>query len=69
MDQKVLVAGDSFVESFDRLFKAHFCFNVHYAQVLEPFYEYVAAYIYGVLPPAKVRASVRSLASVTMSDL
>ena len=50
MDQKVLVAGDSFVESFDRLFKAHFCFNVHYAQVLEPFYEYVAAYIYGVLP-------------------
>ena len=55
LDQKVLVAGDSFVDSFDRLFKAHYCFNVHFAQVLVPFYEYVAAYIYGMLHPSKVR--------------
>ena len=37
LDQKVIVGGDSFVESFDRLFKAHYCVNVRFAQVLAPF--------------------------------
>ena len=55
LDQKVVVGGDSFGKSFDRLFKTHYYFNVRFAQVLAPFYEYVAAYMYGVLHPSKVR--------------
>ena len=67
LDQKVVLAGDGFVEAFDRLFKAHYCFNACYAHVLTAFYEFTAAYIYGILPPAKVKASVRALASLIMT--
>ena len=62
LDKTVVAAGAILVEGFDRLFKAHYVFNVEYALVLEPFYHFVVAYLYDIFPPSQVRASVRSLA-------
>lgn len=47
----------------DRLFKAHYTFNVHYALALHQFCEFLAAFLYGVIPATSVKAPLRSLAS------
>ena len=62
-DRIPIPAAATTVESFDVLFKSHFAFKVEYAATLMPFYTFMAAFIYEVLPPSQVASSVRSFAA------
>ena len=63
LDTTPVAAGSSVVQAFDVLFKSFFVFGVHYPEILSSFYEFVAAYIYEVLPFSSVRPMVRSFAT------
>ena len=63
VDKIPIPAATTTVESFDMVFKSHFYFKVEYATPLMPFYTFMAAFVYEVLPPSQVAASIRSLAA------
>ena len=63
LDKIPIPATKTSVASFDMLFKSHFAFKVEYATPLMPFYTFMAAFVYEVLPPSNVAASIRSLAA------
>ena len=58
-----LDAGTSTVEAVDRLFKAHYALNVHYAAPLQDFWDFLDHMVYGVKRPASARPNVRAIAS------
>ena len=63
MDKIPIPTATTTVESFDMVFKSHFAFKVEYATPSMPFYTFMAAFVYEVLPPSQVVASVRLLAA------
>ncbi|PIK54142.1 hypothetical protein BSL78_08957 [Apostichopus japonicus] len=63
VDRIPIPAGNNIIQAVDRLFKAHYAFNVHYALALLQFWEFLAAFLYGVIPATSVKVPLRSLAS------
>lgn len=66
-DKAVVPGGTTLVQAADRLFKAHYVFNVEYAPPLQQFWEFVAAVVYEVLPLSAAKPNVRSLATSVKS--
>lgn len=57
----VVEAGKNVVEATDQLFKSHYVFVVHFAQVIQNFWEFMASEVYRVMPASSSKASVRSM--------
>ncbi|XP_071838876.1 uncharacterized protein [Apostichopus japonicus] len=61
LDRIPISGGLHVVDALDRLFKCHYVFNVEYSPSLQQFWEFIAAMIYEVIPPATAKPQVRAL--------
>ncbi|KAJ8021169.1 hypothetical protein HOLleu_40960 [Holothuria leucospilota] len=63
VDTIPISCGNSLLPAVDRLFKAHYVFNVRYSPALQHFWNWFAAFVYAVTPPTSVKPEVRALAT------
>ena len=59
-DKIAISAGMTLVPALDRLFKCHYIFDVKYSLTLQQFWDFFAAMIYYVIPPAEAKPGVRT---------
>ena len=60
VDRIAIPCGQDIVKALDMLFKSHYVFNVEYATLLNNFWEFIAAMIYGVIEPSATGPTVPS---------
>ena len=48
LDKIVVLCGTNIIEAIDKLFKAHYVFNVHYLPAVLQLWDIMAAFIYDV---------------------
>ena len=63
LDQLVVSCGTKLVEAMDKLFKAHYVYDVQYSPILSEFWGFISAFVYGVTPAISVRPGVRAFAT------
>ncbi|PIK60368.1 hypothetical protein BSL78_02739 [Apostichopus japonicus] len=69
LDRIAISGGLHVVGALDRLFKSHYVFNVEYSPSLQQFWEFIAAMIYEVIPPAIAKPQVRALGAAIRAPL
>ncbi|XP_072035312.1 uncharacterized protein [Amphiura filiformis] len=66
VDNTSIPGGTNAVEAFDRLYKVHYVFNVHFAKPVLTFFNFFDGLVYGV--SKHIRPTVRELYSQMMQE-
>ena len=67
LDRIAIPCGECAVQAFDRLFKCHYVFNVHFSSPLSYMYDFLSSFVFGISDAINAKPFVRAFASAVKS--